>query len=85
MSIIDCISGETEFLRSMKLNERIWGAFGDKILVYQYIDDNTIGLVSWDLNDTSNDEVLFTWKMNDTYPIWAMVFFPTLVTTDIFI
>lgn len=69
MSIIDCISGETEFLRSMKLNERIWGAFGDKILVYQYIDDNTIGLVSWDLNDTSNDEVLFTWKMNDTYPI----------------
>ena len=39
---IDCISGETEFLRSMdsKLNERIWGAFGDKILVYQYIDDN---------------------------------------------
>ena len=24
---------------------------------------------SWDLNDTSNDEVLFTWKMNDTYPI----------------
>ena len=68
---IDCISGETEFLRSMdsQLNERIWGAFGDKILVYQYIDDNTIGLVSWDLNDTSNDEVLFTWKMNDTYPI----------------
>ena len=68
---IDCISGETEFLRSMdsKLNERIWGAFGDKILVYQYIDDNTIGLVSWDLNDTSNDEVLFTWKMNDPYPI----------------
>ena len=58
---IDCISGKTEFLRSMdsKLNERIWGAFGDKILVYQYIDDNTIGLVSWDLNDTSNDEVLF--------------------------
>lgn len=68
---IDCISGETEFLRSMdsKQNERIWGAFEDKILVYRYIDDNTIDLVSWDLNDTSNDAVLFTWKMNDTYPI----------------
>lgn len=33
---IDCSSGKVEFLRSMDptLNERIWGSFGDKILVY---------------------------------------------------
>ena len=68
---IDCSSGKVEFLRSMDttLNERIWGSFGGKILVYRYMDDNIVGLVSWDLNNTSTEEVLFTWNSNDSYPI----------------